>query len=78
MVAEEKNIIVQILITWHFQVVNAIRDDRQNVAARVEREKLARECGSTEAEAENPEPPVEEMSKLKIKTLSDYSTAEEK
>ena len=49
-----------------------------NVAARVERERLARERGITEAEAENSEPPVEGMSNLKIKTLSDYPTAEEK
>lgn len=57
---------------WGFQVLNAIRDDRQRVAARVERERLARERGVTQAEADNLEPPVEEMSNLKIKTLSDY------
>ena len=39
---------------------------------------MARERGVTEAEAENPEPPVEGMSKLNIKTLSDYPAAEEK
>lgn len=58
--------------------MNAIRDDRMSVAARVERERLARESGVTEAEAESPEPPVEGMAKLNIKTLSDYPAAEEK
>jgi len=53
----------------HSQVVNAILDDRQRVAARVKREKLARECGTAQAESDNPEPPAEEMSNLKIKTL---------
>lgn len=55
-----------------FKVLNAIRDDRQRVAVRVEREKSARESEGTQAETDNPEPPVEDMSKLKIKTLSDY------
>lgn len=54
--------------------MNAIIDDRQKVAVRVEREKLARESGVTQTEAGKSEPPVEGMSKLKIKTLSDLST----
>jgi len=49
--------------------MNAVRDDRRRVAARVEREKSARERGVSQAEVENSEPPVEEMSNLKIKTL---------
>ena len=53
--------------------MNAIIDDRQKVSARVEREKLARESGVTQTETDKSEPPVEEMSKLKIKTLSDLS-----
>jgi len=57
------------------KVRNAIRDDRQRVAARVERERSARESAGTQDEANNvnAEPPVEEMSRLKIKTLSDCS-----
>jgi len=55
------------------KVVNAILDDRRTVATRVEREKSAEERGVIGAEADESEPPVEEMSKLKIKTLSDYS-----
>ena len=41
---------------------------------------MARERGVTEAEAEADklEPPVEGMSGLKIKTLSDYPAVEEK
>ena len=54
----------------HFQVMNAFRDDRQRVAVRVERERSAREQGgAAQAEADDPEPPVDEMSDLKIKTL---------
>ena len=53
----------------HFQVMNAVRDDRQRVAARVERERSAREqdgAAQAEAEADDPEPPVAEMSNLEI------------
>ena len=57
----------------HFQVLNAFRDDRQTVAARMERERLARESGDTHAEVDNAEPPVDEMSNSKIKTLRDCS-----
>lgn len=50
--------------------MNAVRDDRQRVAARVERERSAREQDSgtvqAEAEADDPEPPVAEMSNLEI------------
>jgi len=54
------------------KVMNAVRDDRQRVAARVERERLAREQGGAEqAEADdNPEPPVAEMSSLSVTTPS--------
>lgn len=47
--------------------MNAVRDDRQRVAARVERERLAGVRG--EVEADNCDPPVAEMSNLRIKTL---------
>ena len=49
--------------------MNAVRDDRQRVAARVERERSAREQDETvqaEAKADDPEPPVAEMSNLEI------------
>jgi len=47
--------------------MNAIRDDRQKVAARVERERLARERGETaQVEADDAEPPVAGMSNLKV------------
>ena len=50
--------------------MNAFRDDRQRVAARVERERSARgQDEDTQAEADDLEPPVDEMSDLKIKTL---------
>jgi len=52
------------------KVMNAVLDDRQRVAARVERERLARERG----EVENPEPPVDEMANLKVKTLDTLDT----
>ena len=48
-----------------------------NVTARVEREKLAREREATQTQADNSEPPVDEMANLKIKTLSDYQTPQE-
>ena len=50
-----------------FQVMNAIRDDRQRVAARVERERSATgQDGDTQAEADDSEPPVAEMSSLSV------------
>jgi len=53
-----------------FKVMNAFRDDRQRVAARVERERSAGEQGeAAQVEADDPEPPVAEMADLKIKTL---------
>ncbi|KAF9652226.1 hypothetical protein BDM02DRAFT_241430 [Thelephora ganbajun] len=51
------------------KAVNTFYDDRRRVAARVEREKLARESRVTQAEADDSEPPVDEMSNLKINTL---------
>jgi hypothetical protein len=47
-----------------FQVINAAYDDRQRVAARVERERLARERGVTQADD-----PVPEMADLEINTV---------
>ena len=49
-----------------------VYDDRLTVAARVQRERLARERGVTQAEAESAEPPVDEMANMNIKTLGDY------
>lgn len=54
-----------------------IYEDRLVVAARVEREKSARESGVAQTQADNPEPPVDGMANLKIKTLSDFSTPQE-
>ncbi|KAF9780163.1 hypothetical protein BJ322DRAFT_315055 [Thelephora terrestris] len=59
------------------KVRNKIYEDRVNVTARVEREKLAREREATQTQADNYEPPVDEMANLKIKTLSDYQTPQE-
>lgn len=56
-------------------MVKKYYDDRKSVAARVERERQARERGETQADGL--EPPVDEMANLKIKTLSDYSAPEE-
>ena len=46
------------------QVINAAYDDRQRVAARVERERLARERGITKADD-----PVPEMADLELNTI---------
>jgi len=57
------------------KALKKVYDDRLSVAARVERERLERERGVTQTEAESSEPPVDEMAGLKIKTLSDYPAA---
>lgn len=57
--------------------MKSVYSDRLAVAARVERERLERERGVTQAdnEAESAEPPVDGMANMQIKTLSDYPAA---
>ena len=59
----------------NFKIRKKINDDRLNVAARVEREKLA--SRDTQTEADGSEPLVEGMANLKVKTLNDYQTPQE-
>lgn len=56
------------------KVRKKIYEDRLAVAARVEREKSARESGDAQTEVNDPEPLVDGMANLKIKTLKDLET----
>ena len=69
-VGSENSLLLRIKPYPQFQVKNAFHDDRQRVAARVERERSAREQGGeAQAETDDSEPPVAEMSNLKVTTL---------